>query len=657
MGGASFRTRHFVGVSSVPSCFFMVPGLIPSAAAGGTPSWIKENIDAWREVDADPRANMHILLDECDISIDRVGKAAIRCRKATKIIQRAGIERAMFREPISPTRKLSDLKGWLVSGDQVTLALQKENILEVSDSGVGGYYYDERFVVGAFRDVQIGDIVALEYRIDQTDLSSRQQFLAIPTGVPASTVRWSLTIPKNWSLHLPVNSPNGIHATSQANRFEWMGSEIPFLPEEPYGPPGNVAQGGLVVYAFELNGKNPLDAEDWIECGQWVAEVLQPQRIDADVQSKARELTTGLTSQTEIARAICGFAVDDVRYVAVALGKGRWYPRPVHEILKTRFGDCKDKTTLARALLSSVGIPSWPVLIGAENDILSEVPSPFQFDHCILGLPSDLVESGGPARIEEGGVFLFDATAQGVPWGSLPEHLRGKHALVARSEGGQLLRVPKVQPRENRRTSQAKLTLREDGTISGTLRIEEFGLVARKRNHYLASLSGEEIKESYADILAPSLAKTRIQEMAISGEGDSSIVTTQFEATLSSSLKSGKILLPAYALRSSRDQHDLDVETRRQDLWLGMAAEDRTETEWILPTGWQFAPKEDRRNAACGGGSCEWSVEVKSGKAYHSILMVSSGTVVPKSEAHAVAEVLEQAANAQALLLIARNQP
>src|SRR5258708_36941278 len=52
----------------------------------------------------------------------------------------------------------------------------------------------------------------------------------------------------------------------------------------------------------------------------------------------------------------------DVRYVAIEIGIGGYQPHYAGDILANRYGDCKDKVTLMRALLHEAGVASDYVL-------------------------------------------------------------------------------------------------------------------------------------------------------------------------------------------------------------------------------------------------------------------------------------------------------
>src|SRR5439155_21618233 len=100
----------------------------------------------------------------------------------------------------------------------------------------------------------------------------------------------------------------------------------------------------------------------------------------------------------------------DVRYVAIELGIGGYQPHLADEVLKNRYGDCKDKVCLLLSLLAAAGIPGEPALVktAGEGVLDTALVDLGQFDHMI-------------ARVQLGDeVVWVDPTASSCALGYLP---------------------------------------------------------------------------------------------------------------------------------------------------------------------------------------------------------------------------------------------
>jgi hypothetical protein len=107
----------------------------------------------------------------------------------------------------------------------------------------------------------------------------------------------------------------------------------------------------------------------------------------------------------------------------VALGIGGFRPRLPAEVLRTRFGDCKDKATLFITLARRMGLEAYPVLLSQQAVIDSTLPSAGHFDHMIA------------AVVRPRGYLYLDLTSTSVPIGLLPGSEHGGFALIVHPDG------------------------------------------------------------------------------------------------------------------------------------------------------------------------------------------------------------------------------
>jgi TonB family protein len=197
--------------------------------------------------------------------------------------------------------------------------------------------------------------------------------------------------------------------------------------------------------------------KNWEEVGSWWAGLASPQAaVTPEIQDKAKELTTGLSSDSDKARAIYRYVGMKFRYISISFGAGRYRPHSAAEVFVNQYGDCKDKHTLFTALLKAAGIQAWPALIGAGVKFDPSVPSPAQFNHVITVLPQD------------GKYVWLDTTAEVAPFGLLNQVIRGEQALVIPAGGKPvLMKTPIDPPFTTSETVNVKSTLAADGTLSG----------------------------------------------------------------------------------------------------------------------------------------------------------------------------------------------
>src|ERR1022692_685621 len=250
-----------------------------------------------------------------------------------------------------------------------------------------------------------------------------------PKGVVVNEDRLEIDVPKAREVKLktPTRKPE-IQETGDRRIYTWVVKDI--QPERDKDKDEADEDAGPDVQLTTFT--------DWKQVAQWYAK-LQGERVTVDdsVRKKADELTKGADTPTEKARRLYDFVARNVRYVSISLGVGRYQPHSASAVLRSVYGDCKDKHTLFSALLRAEGIQSYPVLIGSARKLDADVPSPAQFDHVITA-----------ARLGTGTALTWlDTTPEVTPFGLILYQLRNKEAVVASedSEGG-LQRTPADSP-------------------------------------------------------------------------------------------------------------------------------------------------------------------------------------------------------------------
>jgi hypothetical protein len=247
----------------------------------------------------------------------------------------------------------------------------------------------------------------------------------------------------------------------------------------------------------------------------------------------------------------------------------------VDDVLRRRFGDCKDKASLMHALLASLGIDSRLVLLRMKRlGRVAEAPASLAvFNHAILYVPDlDL---------------WLDGTAAYSGSRDLPGEDRGASVLVVNPEGPPRFgTIPEARPEENRVESRFDVVLSADGaaTVSGRSRIAG----AQAPQYRRAYLSEHERRAQLEKAFNRTFPGLRVRTVSVSDlaaiEED---VTMQFALEVPRYAQAdgaglrftpfggGAGYLESYAAASSR----------RHDLVLGEPSETRFAYRFVLPPG------------------------------------------------------------------------
>lgn len=181
------------------------------------------------------------------------------------------------------------------------------------------------------------------------------------------------------------------------------------------------------------------------------ASAVDPGASDPAVVRLAQTLTAGAADPRDKARILYDWMQANVRYVALFLGETAAAPHRVTDILRNRYGDCKDHVALFGALLAAAGIRSEPVLLnlGAVYTLPS-VPGygGGAINHAITWLP-DL------------GLYA-DTTTRGIAFGYLPPVVMDRPALLV--DTGVLSRTPPTESRA--RSARLQIDAVQAGSVA-----------------------------------------------------------------------------------------------------------------------------------------------------------------------------------------------
>jgi len=334
-----------------------------------------------------------------------------------------------------------------------------------------GLYYDVRAKVIAFPQLQAGDVLELETRLDDAGSNYFSDYfgdLAWLQGNarrlhsdyvllgPPGRVFYSAAAPLANLQRTQEKLPDG------GTRLRYSAHDVPRVAPEPGAP------GASELYAWV----HVSTYKDWESVGRFYWGLVKDQlRVTDEIRRAANEAVAGIPEGDEMARirAVYHYVLSHTRYVALEFGINSFRPYPVETILNRAFGDCKDKASLMHALLEALGIDSRLVLLRMKRlgNLAEEPASLAIFNHAILYLPQH-------------DLFL-DGTAEFHGSQELPGDDRGADVLIveptgtASDEPSRFFRTPEATPADNTSETRSHVELRDDGSAKLSLQTVSAG--------------------------------------------------------------------------------------------------------------------------------------------------------------------------------------
>jgi transglutaminase-like putative cysteine protease len=184
--------------------------------------------------------------------------------------------------------------------------------------------------------------------------------------------------------------------------------------------------------------------EEWETIGrEYLKDIGDRLPLDAETRALAQSLVEGLATREERVEAIADYVQRSYTYKAIEFGRRAWLPNPASQIVRNKYGDCKDHSVLFYSLLAALDEPAQLVLLSASSETRPEVPSLDQFDHMIVFV------SG-----YKGGHF-FDLTDKNHDVAALPPlGLGGRTALLLDPARPRLVPLPEYPDDSSRIRSE-----------------------------------------------------------------------------------------------------------------------------------------------------------------------------------------------------------
>jgi hypothetical protein len=465
--------------------------LIASLRADEAPSWLHELATQAVPKDA-ALAPAVVLLQETRVAIADDGRVVTTTRKAIKILTSAGKSAARVSQVyMTGASKVRDLNGWVImpSGKGITVG----RVAGGGRSGIFGAAFDrmhstdpfdssalysdvrERGVT-AVSQVDPGAVFGYESVTEDHPMFGQLEWY-FQGSLPTLVSRLVLTLPSGWRAQSVLSNAPGMVPDVRGSVYTWELHNLPYIEPELFSPPlPSLVPRVLVSYVSSANSAGATQAfGDWKDVSQWLTALSDPEAAPtAEVSAKAQALATNAKTELEKIQSVSRF-VQGLKYVSIqtGVGKGGGYrPHPAGDVLSRLYGDCKDKSTLLRAMLKALGMDSFMVNLNSADRtyVRADFPSPEQFDHAIVAVKvsRDLRAAAAADYPAFARLLFIDPTAPlGV--GVLPLAEQGGLALVNAGGDGALVRLPMSDPATNVTQSVLGATLAEDGRLTRDL--------------------------------------------------------------------------------------------------------------------------------------------------------------------------------------------
>jgi hypothetical protein len=495
---------------------------VPCAVAADAPAWMHAQVNAPLPA-YDEKTDAVLLYSETDVTVASADKIKTTVREAYKILRPNGRRHGTVAVSFNPSRKIKSLHGWCIPAQGKDYEVKDKDAVDRSYGGGGELFDDVKFRVLTIPAPDPGNIVGYEYEVEERPFFL-QDLWYFQERDPVRESHYSLQLPAGWEFKSTWLNHAEIKPVDAANNlWQWTVSDVKEIRYEPAMPPFRGVAGQMVVTYFPPGGKAANGFAAWDDMGKWYGTLLTGRaEASPEIKQQVATVTAGKNTPVQKMQAIAQFVQRDIRYVAIELGIGDWQPHPAPEVFSHRYGDCKDKATLMRAMLHEIGIESYHVVINTERGVVTgATPAHHGFNHAIVAiqLPDGLNDPVLVATLQHpklGRLLYFDPTDAITPFAQIPGAPPAHHALLATPAGGELIPLPQQPSAMNSIDRTAKLTLDAEGLLKGDVKEVRLGGRAASERYALMKVTKDTDRvKPIETLLSNSLSNFRITRATV----------------------------------------------------------------------------------------------------------------------------------------------
>lgn len=426
-----------------------------------------------------------VLLEDAHYEFDEQGRSTYRHHLIFKVWTKDGADGwGMIQRNWAPwLEQKPEVRARVISPDGAVHELDPKTIAESAiEAGNDSTLSDRRMVRAPLPALAEGSVVEQEVVVRETALTldaGTVHYFYLGNSVPVQRTRVEIRIPESLPLRykallLPALKVNDEKvAGTRTLLFEHgpmkeLEDSAPLLPpDEPRSP--------HIVFST---------ARNWNSVASGYAAIVNRQLSSFDARTVLPKFKAGATREEKIL-SIVEKLNREIRYTGIEFSEASIVPRKPAEVLERKYGDCKDKSTLAVGMLRSAGIPAHVALLVSSTgaDIEPDLPGMDLFNHAIVYVP------GSPD-------LWLDLTDQDLRLGVVSPANQGRLALIADAATQELKRTPELTSEQNRVVETREFHLAEIGRAKVTETSDTFGVFDREYRGEFGGVENQKLRDS-----------------------------------------------------------------------------------------------------------------------------------------------------------------
>lgn len=430
-------------------------------------------------------ANAVYRLDQGVFKIQSINKATYYGKYAITILNSKGAHRASFNFDYDMYSSINYIKGSIYNNMGVEIKKIKKS--DISDESISSFslYDDNRVKKFKCFESTYPYTIEIEYEKEYDGFMFYPPWFFIPGyNVSVEQSYFEVIAPKDFDFRYKesfLSNEVKITRNEETTSYLWEAKNLTAIEDEPLSPSikyftPNIE---LAPNKFYFGGYEG-DFTTWNDFSKWINLLMEErQELPEETINQLKELTKGLTDDTEKIKAVYEYLQSKTRYVSIQLGIGGFQPFLAETVDELYYGDCKALSNYTMALLKAIGIKANYTIVYSGNShrmVSKEFPNHFA-NHAILMVPN------------KNDTLWLECTSQKLPFGYIHKRIANRPCLVMDDDGGKIVNIPGLEDSLSIQSRKITVNLNTDGSgnaisstqFKGYLFENRFGLKDKDR--------------------------------------------------------------------------------------------------------------------------------------------------------------------------------
>lgn len=543
------------------------------------------------------------------------GKAIEKVHLVITVLEENGDHFSKLFLPYDKSKKVKSISGQSYNQDGLPDdKLKNSAIQDVNYTSAGQIYDDLRLKLAEFKTDNYPYTVEYAYEIEHNGIIGYPEWRPLEDyrlAIEESSFR--ITWPESLKIrYRELNLPNGCKTEfneTGKQSIEWKVDSISAWKEEPMSPklytqtPRVIC--GPTTFIYDGSSGN---MTSWKEFGKWVSGLNQgldqlPEARKAEIRNLAGDVKDTIST----IRLLYKYMQKRTRYVGIQLGLGGYKPFPAETVDRLGYGDCKALSNYMKALLNSVGIPSFYVLAGAGSNqgiTMDDFPTINQNNHAILCVP-----------LSKDTIWL-ECTSQTQPCGYLSTFVEGRKVLLITPEGGKLATTPLLLSDSNLQFRTAEVQINPDGAMQSIVKTRFSGYQYDNVSSRFEESQEDQKKELLEDIGIPGLNISSFEYEAKKEKIPEAMEVLNMTSAKYATKTGTRLFIPMNML-NQRKSFPSKVENRKMPVVQKYSFHDKDSIIFLLPKGYQVETVPRSKTLSTEYGQYHSSITIQNDRAVY----------------------------------------